>query len=157
MVKPVEVDTRVKLRVTVRAKDVVPSGKVKIRVKGAGKSKSWTKTLSVRGRTSVLLPRYARTGKVKVVVRYRGDDKVEAGKKKIRFAVVDRGSRALTRHELERGAVGGDTGGPSCVRPVAHRTSKKRPSPPWVTTRRWSWSSALSLAPSSSASTARSV
>ena len=93
MVKPVEVKTRVKLRVTVRAKDVVPSGKVRIRVTGAGKSKSWTKTLSVRGRTSVLLPRYARTGKVKVVVRYRGDDKVEAGKKKIRFAVVDRGGR----------------------------------------------------------------
>ena len=93
MVKPVEVKTRVKLRVTVRAKDVVPSGKVRITVKGAGKSKSWTKTLSVRGRTSVLLPRYARTGKVKVVVRYRGDDKVEAGKKKIRFAVVDRGRR----------------------------------------------------------------
>lgn len=90
MVKPVEVDTRVKLRVTVRAEDVVPSGKVKIRVRGAGKSKSWTRTLSVRGRTSVLLPRYARTGKVKVVVRYRGDDEVEAHKKKIRFAVVDR-------------------------------------------------------------------
>jgi hypothetical protein len=39
---------------------------------------SWTKTLSVRGRTSVLLPRYSRTGKVKVVVRYRGDEAVEA-------------------------------------------------------------------------------
>jgi hypothetical protein len=93
MVKPVEVRTRVKLRVTLRAKDVVPSGTVRIRVTGAGTSKSWTKTVSVRGRTSVLLPRYVRTGKVKVVVRYRGDDKVEAGRKKIRFAVVDRGRR----------------------------------------------------------------
>jgi Metallo-peptidase family M12B Reprolysin-like len=93
MVKPVEVRTRVKLRVTVRAKDVVPSGKVKIRVKGAGRSRSWTRTLNARGRTVVLLPRYARTGKVKVVVRYRGDDEVEAGRKKIRFAVVDRGRR----------------------------------------------------------------
>ncbi|MFC7726093.1 M12 family metallo-peptidase [Nocardioides sp. GCM10028917] len=90
MVKPVEVDTRVKLRVTVRAKGVVPSGKVKIAMKGAGKSRSWTKMLSVRGRTSVLLPRFARTGKAKVVVRYRGDDRVQAGKKRIRFAVVDR-------------------------------------------------------------------
>jgi hypothetical protein len=91
MVKPVEVGTRVKLRVTVRAKDVVPSGKVKIKVRGAGRSKSWTKTLSVRGRTSVLLPRYSRTGKVRVVVRYRGDDAVKAKRKKIRFSVVDRG------------------------------------------------------------------
>ncbi|NUS49982.1 MAG: hypothetical protein HOQ22_02945 [Nocardioidaceae bacterium] len=91
MVKPVEVRTRVKLRVTVRAKDVVPSGKVRIVVKGAGKSRSWTKTLSVRGRSTVLLPRYARTGKAKVVVRYRGDAKVEAGKKKVKFAGVDRG------------------------------------------------------------------
>jgi hypothetical protein len=66
---------------------------VTIRVKGAGRSRSWTETVNARGRTVVLLPRYARTGKVKVVVRYRGDDKVEAGRKKIRFAVVDRGRR----------------------------------------------------------------
>ena len=31
-----------------------------------------------------------RTGKVKVVVRYRGDDKVKANTKKIKFSVVDR-------------------------------------------------------------------
>jgi hypothetical protein len=91
MVKPVEVRTRVKLRVTVRAKDVVPSGTVTIRVKGAGRSKSWTKTLNVRGRTGVLLPRYSRTGKVRVVVRYRGDGAVEANRKKLTFSVVDRG------------------------------------------------------------------
>lgn len=90
MVKPVEVNTRVKLRVTVRAKGVVPSGKVRVKVRGAGRSKSWTKTLSVRGRTSVLLPRYARTGKVRVVVLYRGDEAVEANTKRIKFAVVDR-------------------------------------------------------------------
>jgi hypothetical protein len=33
VVKPVEVNTRAKLRATVRAKDVVPSGKVEVRVK----------------------------------------------------------------------------------------------------------------------------
>jgi hypothetical protein len=91
MVKPVEVGTRVKLRVTVRADDVVPSGKVRITLRGLGKKRSWTETLTRRGRASVLLPSFKRTGKVKVVVRYRGDEAVEAGRKVIRFSVVDRG------------------------------------------------------------------
>ena len=91
MVKPVEVGTRVKLRVTVRADDVVPSGKVRITLRGLGKKRSWTETLTRRGRASVLLPSFKRTGKVRVVVRYRGDEAVEAGRKVIRFSVVDRG------------------------------------------------------------------
>ncbi|RYB90346.1 hypothetical protein EUA06_13325 [Nocardioides glacieisoli] len=91
MVKPVEVGTRVKLRVTVRADDVVPSGKVRITLRGLGKKRSWTETLTRRGRASVLLPSFKRTGKVKVVVRYRGDEAVEAGRKVIKFSVVDRG------------------------------------------------------------------
>ncbi|WP_210503561.1 M12 family metallo-peptidase [Nocardioides xinjiangensis] len=90
VVKPLEVGTRAKLRVTVRAKGVVPSGTVRIRLRGAGEKESWTKTLTVRGRTRVTLPAFARTGKVRVVVRYLGDDAVRAGRKTIRFAVVDR-------------------------------------------------------------------
>jgi hypothetical protein len=90
MVKPVEVRTRVRLRVTVRADDVVPSGVVRIRLRGAGRKTSWTETLTRRGRTSVLLPSFKRTGRVKVVVRYRGDDAVEAGRKVIKFTVVNR-------------------------------------------------------------------
>ena len=73
MVKPVEVGTRVKLRVTVRARDIVPSGTVKISLKGAGKDKTWTRTLNAKGRTKVKLPKFAKTGKVKVTVAYLGD------------------------------------------------------------------------------------
>jgi uncharacterized repeat protein (TIGR01451 family) len=90
MVKPVEVDTRVKLRVTVRAKDVVPSGTVKIVLKGAGKHKTWTETLNVRGRARVLLPKFQRTGRVTIKVSYSGDAAVEAHDKTIKFTVVDR-------------------------------------------------------------------
>ncbi|WP_210650504.1 M12 family metallo-peptidase [Nocardioides sp. SYSU D00065] len=90
MVKPVEVGTRVRLRVSVRAKEVVPSGTVKVRVKGAGRSTSWTKTLSVRGGTRVLLPRFRRTGDVRVVVRYLGDAAVKQKRRTITFSVVDR-------------------------------------------------------------------
>jgi hypothetical protein len=90
MVKPVEVGTRVKLRVTVRADDAVPSGKVRIKIRGAGKRRAWTETLTRRGRASVLLPSFKRTGRVTVVVKYRGDEAVEAGRKVIRFTVVDR-------------------------------------------------------------------
>ncbi|WP_207210368.1 M12 family metallo-peptidase [Nocardioides zhouii] len=90
MVKPVEVRTRVRLRITVRADDVVPSGVVRVKIRGAGKTRSWTETLTRRGRTSVLLPSFKRTGRVKVVVRYRGDDAVEAGRKVITFTVVNR-------------------------------------------------------------------
>jgi len=87
---PVEVDNRVKLRVTVRANGVVPSGKVKIRLKGAGRDKSWLKTLNARGRTQVLLPKFHRTGRVKVWVNYRGDAAVKPHRKTIKFEVVDR-------------------------------------------------------------------
>ena len=90
VVKPLEVDTRVKFRVTVRARRVVPSGTVKIRVEGAGKQKSYTRTLNVRGRTTVWLPKFHRIGKVKVKVTYLGDAAVEAKKKRIEFTVVDR-------------------------------------------------------------------
>lgn len=90
MVKPVEVGTRVKLRVTVRARDIVPSGTVKITLKGAGKSTTWTKTLNARGRTKVLLPKFRKTGKVRVRVAYSGDAATESLTKRIKFAVVDR-------------------------------------------------------------------
>jgi len=90
MAKPVEVRTRVRLRITVRADDVVPSGVVKVRIRGAGKKRAWTETLTRRGRTGVLLPSFKRTGRVKVVVRYRGDHAVEAARKVIRFTVVNR-------------------------------------------------------------------
>ena len=90
MVKPVEVGTRVKLRVTVRARDIVPSGTVKIRLRGAGKSKTWTKTLNERGRTKVLLPKFRKTGTVRVRVAYSGDAATESLTKRIKFTVVDR-------------------------------------------------------------------
>jgi len=90
MVKPVEVGTRVKLRVTVRARDIVPSGTVKITLKGAGKDKTWTKTLNAKGRTKVKLPKFARTGKVKVSVAYLGDAATKPLTKNIKFTVVDR-------------------------------------------------------------------
>ncbi len=90
MVKPVEVGTKVKLRVTVRAKDIVPSGTVKITLKGAGKNKTWTKTLNAKGRTKVMLPSFSKTGKVKVSVAYLGDAATEPLTKNIKFKVVDR-------------------------------------------------------------------
>ncbi len=90
MVKPVEVGTHVKLRVTVRARDIVPSGTVKISLKGAGKTKSWTKTLNAKGRTKVRLPKFMKTGKVKVKVSYLGDAATLPLDKKIKFKVVDR-------------------------------------------------------------------
>jgi uncharacterized repeat protein (TIGR01451 family) len=90
MVKPVEVGTKVKLRVTVRAKDVVPSGTVKIVLRGAGKKKTWTETLNLRGRARVLLPKFQKTGKVRIKVSYSGDAAVEAHDKTIKFTVVDR-------------------------------------------------------------------
>lgn len=90
VVKPVKVAQRRKLFVTVRAPGVVPSGTVRIRVKGAGKQKSYTRTLNVRGRTKVWLPRFQRTGKVRVRLNYRGDAAVKTQKKRIAFRVVDR-------------------------------------------------------------------
>ncbi|WP_210503222.1 S8 family serine peptidase [Nocardioides xinjiangensis] len=90
VVKPVEVGTRVKLRVTVRARDIVPSGTVRIVVRGAGQEKTWTETLNDRGRTKVVLPKFTRTGKVKVRVVYAGDAATEPATKDIRFRVVDR-------------------------------------------------------------------
>ncbi|MCW2736582.1 S8 family serine peptidase [Nocardioides sp.] len=90
MVKPVEVGKKVKLRVTVRARDIVPSGTVKIVLKGAGKNKTWTKTLNAKGRTKVWLPKFRQTGKVKIVVSYLGDSATEARDKTVKFRVVDR-------------------------------------------------------------------
>jgi hypothetical protein len=69
----------------------VPDGTVRIKVRGLGKKRVWTEVLTRRGRTSVQLPAFYRTGRVKVVVKYRGDAAVEAGRKVIRFSVVDRG------------------------------------------------------------------
>lgn len=90
MVKPIEVGTKRKLRVTVRARGVVPSGEVKIKVRGAGERKSYTRTLNVRGRSVVWLPRFEGTGKVRVRVTYSGDSRVEAERKKASFTVVAR-------------------------------------------------------------------
>ncbi len=85
---PVEVGVKRKFRVTLRAGGVVPSGTVKIRVKGAGRRKVYTKTLTARGRTKVWLPRFDRTGRVVIRVVYQGDARVEAKKKTIAFKVV---------------------------------------------------------------------
>ncbi|WP_299927164.1 S8 family serine peptidase [uncultured Nocardioides sp.] len=90
MVKPLEVRTKVKLRMTVRAKDVTPTGEVKVVLKGAGKKKTWTVELNKRGKAKVTLPKFKRTGKVKVRIKYSGDAAVESSKKKIKFTVVDR-------------------------------------------------------------------
>lgn len=90
MVKPLEVRTKVKLRMTVRAKDVTPSGEVKVVLKGAGKKKTWTVELNKRGKAKVALPKFKRTGKVTVRITYSGDAAVKSSKKKVRFAVVDR-------------------------------------------------------------------
>ncbi|WP_210650962.1 S8 family serine peptidase [Nocardioides sp. SYSU D00065] len=92
MVKPVEVGNRVRLRVTVRARDIVPSGTVRVVVRGAGKVKTYTETLSDRGRAKVKLPTFRKTGKVTVKVLYSGDAAVESGTKRIKFRVVDRSS-----------------------------------------------------------------
>ena len=90
VVKPLEVGNKARLRVTVRAADVVPSGAVKIRVVGPGKRKTYTRTLNVRGRTKVWLPAFGRTGKVTIRVTYLGDAAVEAKRKTIELKVVDR-------------------------------------------------------------------
>ena len=90
MVKPVEVGVRRKLRVTVRARGRVPSGTVTIRLDGAGEQRSTTRELSSRGRTTFRLPRFTRTGKVRIRVLYSGDTRVEAQRKRISFTVVDR-------------------------------------------------------------------
>ncbi len=90
VVKPVEVGTKVRLRVTVRARGVVPSGSVEVKVRGAGKKKSYEKSLNSRGRTKLWLPVFKWPGRVAVKVRYMGDSAVEAQWKKIAFAVVDR-------------------------------------------------------------------
>ena len=90
MVKPLEVGTKARLRVTVRARDLVPAGTVEIRVVGPGKKKSYTRTLNVRGRTKVWLPKFGRTGKLVIRVKYLGDAAVEAKRKTITLKVVDR-------------------------------------------------------------------
>jgi hypothetical protein len=90
VVKPLEVDTKVRFRVFVRAPGVVPSGTVKIRVKGAGKHTSYTRMLVRNGKTKVWLPKFQRTGRVTVRVSYRGDANVEARRKTVVLKVVDR-------------------------------------------------------------------
>jgi hypothetical protein len=90
VIKPLEVNTRVRLRVTVRALKVVPSGKVKIRVEGAGKKKSYTRVLNARGRATVWLPKFRKTGTVNLRVNYLGDTAVQANTKRVKFRVVNR-------------------------------------------------------------------
>lgn len=90
VVRPIVVNTKVRFRATVRAGGIVPSGTVKIRVKGAGKQKSYTRTLSVRGRTRIWLPIFRRTGPVTVRVSYLGDASVLAKRKAIALKVVYR-------------------------------------------------------------------
>lgn len=96
VVKQVEVDKRVRVRVAVRARDAVPSGTLEILVKGPSMDRSYTRTLDSRGRTQFWLPKFPRTGKVIVVVRYLGDDGVIAKKKRIVLQVVERSYRAVT-------------------------------------------------------------
>ncbi len=90
MVKPLAIDSRRRLRVTVRASQVLPTGAATISLKGAGQRKKYTRTLNKWGRTKVWLPRFDRTGRVKVRVVYQGDARVAAERKTFVFKVVQR-------------------------------------------------------------------
>lgn len=67
-------------------------------LKGAGERATYTRTLNVRGRTKIWLPTFQQTGKVSIRVKYQGDARVEATRKRIAFRVVDRrtGSMKMT-------------------------------------------------------------
>lgn len=79
-----------RVKIAVSAPRVVPSGKVRVIIRGAGKKKSVLKNLNKAGRTKVKLPRYRKTGKVRVRVRYLGDAAVKRGQKQVRFKVRPR-------------------------------------------------------------------
>jgi predicted nucleic acid-binding Zn-ribbon protein len=85
--KRVTVDTKRKLRVMVRALGVVPSGTVTIKLRGAGERKSYTRTLNAQGRTTLRLPKFERTGKVRIRIVYSGDARVESTSERISFTV----------------------------------------------------------------------
>ena len=96
VVKPIEVNAKRRFRVTVRARGLVPSGAVRVRIKGAGERKSYTRTLSTRARATVWLPRFQRTGKVDIRVSYTGDARVKAQVKRIELRVVERRVHTLS-------------------------------------------------------------
>lgn len=87
LARPLVVGRRGTLRVTVRAAGVVPSGTLRVRLRGLGEQQTWRRSLDARGRTTIRLPRFERSGKVTLWIAYRGDDSVHAERKRIRLPV----------------------------------------------------------------------
>ena len=75
----------------VKARDssITPTGKVRVKIVGAGKKKRVTVTLNYSGKGKVRLPKFKRAGRVTVRVKYLGDAACLTSLKVKKFRVVD--------------------------------------------------------------------
>jgi hypothetical protein len=88
--KKIKVGKRKKLKVTVEAPGVTPSGDIRVRLRLAGVKVSLDGTLNKAGKTKIRLPRFSRPGKVKARVRYLGDAATRKAKTSVTLRVVRR-------------------------------------------------------------------
>jgi hypothetical protein len=88
--KKIKVGKRKKLKVTVRAPGVTPTGDVRVRLRLAGVKVSLDGTPNRAGKTKIRLPRFSRPGKDKARVRYLGDAATRKAKASVTLRVVRR-------------------------------------------------------------------
>ena len=79
---------KAKVKITVAAPKVTPTGTVKVTVKGAVKKKTYTLTLDEFGMAKLTLAKAKKVGKIKVKVEYLGDAAVLGSTKKLKIRVV---------------------------------------------------------------------
>ena len=87
--KAIRKGKRATLQVLVAAPQVTPSGRVRVRVRGAVK-RTYTLTLNRYGSAKLRLPKAKRMGKIRVRVRYLGDAAVRPSRVKRHVITVRR-------------------------------------------------------------------
>lgn len=85
--KVIKKGKRAKLKITVSAPKVTPTGTVEVTVKGALKKRTWTLSLNRFGKTRLLLPKARKLGNIKVKVEYLGDAAVLGDKERLKIKV----------------------------------------------------------------------
>lgn len=85
--KVIKKGKKAKLKITVSAPKVTPTGTVEVTVKGALKKKTWTLTLNRFGKTRLLLPKAKKLGNITVKVEYLGDAAVLGDKERLKIKV----------------------------------------------------------------------
>ena len=86
--KVIKKGKKAKLKITVSAPKVTPTGTVEVTVKGALKKETYTLTLNKYGKVRLKLPKATKVGNIKVKVEYLGDAAVLGEKERLKIRVV---------------------------------------------------------------------